>query len=238
MASTFAPTWLDPADVKSWLRLQQQDTSDDQLVQQVAAMAEPYVERCRPEWRVLVVPAALIRLDVRSGTGAVVVAVEEWQTETPAGVPITNGRGHVIQLWRDPTDDWGTITPSAQATAIALDPAGVQQSGPVTDAAGGAVSAGQAVTWASQAQLLVFTYGAPAQPGDPASFTLDNRLHTYQPDAETYQGAVMYAAREYRRRNRPAGVEMFGDVSSFVSRYDPDIDRALQTGAYARPVVS
>ena len=60
----------------------------------------------------------------------------------------------------------------------------------------------------------------------------------YVPDAETYGGAVMYAAREYRRRNSPAGIELFGDITSFVARFDPDIDRALQTGAYARPVVS
>ena len=61
---------------------------------------------------------------------------------------------------------------------------------------------------------------------------------TYTPDAETYQGAVMYAGRELRRRNSPAGVETFGDVGvSFVAKYDPDIDRALRTGAYRRPGV-
>jgi len=48
----------------------------------------------------------------------------------------------------------------------------------------------------------------------------------------------MYAAREYRRRNSPAGIETFGDQTSFVSRFDPDIDRALQTGSYAGPVIS
>lgn len=116
---SFEPVWLAVADVRSWLRLNAQDTSDDDLLRAVAAMAEPYVQRCRPEWLM--------------------------------------------------TDATGT---------------------------------------------------------------------KYVPDAETYQGAVMYAAREYRRRNSPAGVEMFGDVTSFVSRFDPDIDRALQTGIYARPVVS
>ena len=60
----------------------------------------------------------------------------------------------------------------------------------------------------------------------------------YQPDSETYQGARMYAAREYRRRNSPSGIESFGDVTSFVARWDPDIDRALQTGAWARPVIA
>lgn len=118
----FQPVWLATSDVKSWLRLNAQGDSDDDLVTAVSAMAEPYVQRCRPEW-----------------------------------------------LLPDPAD----------ATAL-----------------------------------------------------------LYQPDAETYQGAVMYAAREYRRRNSPAGVETFGDATSFVARFDPDIDRALQTGAYARPVVA
>jgi hypothetical protein len=58
----------------------------------------------------------------------------------------------------------------------------------------------------------------------------------YVPDAETYRGAVMYAAREYRRRNSPAGVQSFADGSTiYVSKYDSDIERALRTGAYASP---
>lgn len=60
----------------------------------------------------------------------------------------------------------------------------------------------------------------------------------YVPDAETYQGAVMYAAREYRRRNSPAGVQSFADGSTlYVSKYDSDIERALRTGAYSTPRV-
>ena len=60
----------------------------------------------------------------------------------------------------------------------------------------------------------------------------------YVPDAEVYQGAVMYAARECRRRNNPSGAETFGDGGiTFVSRYDPDIDRALHTGGYQMPGV-
>jgi hypothetical protein len=73
----------------------------------------------------------------------------------------------------------------------------------------------------------------------PEWFTADaDGVETYTPDAETYSGGVMYAAREYRRRNSPAGIEVFGEATSFVTRYDPDIDRALQTGAYAPPIVS
>lgn len=123
-AIDYQPSWLDIQDVKDWLRLNGADTTDDDLVTAVAAMAEPYVQRCRPEW---------------------------------LGIDVT----------------------------------------------------------------------------DP-----ENPVPVYLPDAETYQGAVMYAAREYRRRNSPAGIEIFGDAASFVSRFDPDIDRALQTGSYARPVVS
>jgi hypothetical protein len=62
--------------------------------------------------------------------------------------------------------------------------------------------------------------------------------YEYSPDAEVYSGAVMYAAREYRRRNSPAGIEMFGDGgSSFVSKYDPDIERCLRTGSWTAPAV-
>lgn len=59
----------------------------------------------------------------------------------------------------------------------------------------------------------------------------------YTPDAEVYQAAVMLAARLFRRRNSPGGVESFGDSVTFVSRYDPEIQRALRTGAYALPGV-
>jgi hypothetical protein len=118
---TFAPAWLAPQSVKDWLRLRGDDLTDDALIESVCAMAEPYVERCRPEF---LVPAA------------------------------------------DP---------------------------------------------------------------EPAA---------YRPDAEAYNGAVMYAAREYRRRNSPGGIEVFGETTSFVTRYDTDIERALHTGAWAPPITA
>ena len=122
-ARQYTPLWLSQDDVRAWLRLNDQDDGDGDLITRVCAMTEPYVERCRPEWF----------------------------TPPPAG-----------------------------------------STSPV-----------------------------------------------YMPDAETYQGGVMHAAREYRRRNSPAGVEAFGDAgTSFVARYDPDIEKALQTGAYARPVIA
>lgn len=68
----------------------------------------------------------------------------------------------------------------------------------------------------------------PPPPGWPVVFT---------PDAEVYQAAVMLAARLVRRRNSPGGVETFGESVTYVSRYDPDIGRALRTGLWALPGV-
>jgi hypothetical protein len=59
----------------------------------------------------------------------------------------------------------------------------------------------------------------------------------YEPDAEVYQAAVMLAARLVRRRNSPGGVESFGESVTYVSRYDPDIGRALHSGSWALPGV-
>ena len=123
MAAAFQPQWLQIADVKDWLRLGA-DSTDDDILNQAAAMAEPYVQRCRPEW-----------------------------------------------LGIDATDP-------------------------------------------------------------------DNPVRVYLPDAETYGTAVMLAGRVYRRRNSPAGIESFGETVSFVARYDPEIERGLMTGSYARPVVA
>lgn len=122
MAATFTPTWLDPADVATWLRLNApQATTDELELDRVCAATEFYVERCRPEFYVI----------------------------------------------------------------------------------------------------------------DP-----DTEDVTYEPDAETYQGGVMYAAREVRRRNSPSGVEIAVDGNPvFVSRYDSDIERALRTGTWNVPGV-
>ena len=68
----------------------------------------------------------------------------------------------------------------------------------------------------------------PNVPAAPPVFT---------PDGEVYQGAVMLAARLVRRRNSPAGIETFSDSVAYVSRWDPDIQRALRQGNYAWPAV-
>lgn len=73
------------------------------------------------------------------------------------------------------------------------------------------------------------------RPADPAVYPPAEPVYT--PDAEVYQGAVMLAARLVRRRNSPAGIETFSDSVAYVSRWDPDIQRALRQGAYAWPAL-
>jgi hypothetical protein len=51
------------------------------------------------------------------------------------------------------------------------------------------------------------------------------------------QGAVMLAARLYRRRNTPGGIESMADVAVYVPRRDSDVDRLLHMGAWAPPRV-
>jgi len=230
--AVYAPQWLEIADVKAWLRLNDQDNQDDDLLTRVAAMAEPYVQRCRPEWRVPVVLEAALRADAEYYSAQTVVRVDEWQTAHPDH-QLVDQRGHVVRLYVDPGDTWGVIDPNQVVQVLFTTGMGALEALPLLDAVTGQpVTTREASAWVTQRQLLVLT-----AVGD-THFTVNAAVTDYQPDGETYQGAVMYAAREYRRRNSPAGIEMFGDVTSFVSRYDPDIDRALQTGAYARPVVS
>lgn len=51
-------------------------------------------------------------------------------------------------------------------------------------------------------------------------------------------GATMLAARLWRRRNSPAGVESFGELGPiYVQRNDPDIALLLGLGNYQRPAV-
>lgn len=50
------------------------------------------------------------------------------------------------------------------------------------------------------------------------------------------EGATMLAARLFRRKNSPAGVEAFTDLGAvYVMRNDPDIALLLRRGPYAEP---
>jgi hypothetical protein len=55
--------------------------------------------------------------------------------------------------------------------------------------------------------------------------------------ANVTQGATMLAARLYRRRNSPGGIEAFADAAVYVGRTDPDVSRLLQLDHYAPPRV-
>lgn len=51
-------------------------------------------------------------------------------------------------------------------------------------------------------------------------------------------GATMLAARVWRRRNTPSGVEAFGELGPvYVQRNDPDIALLLGLGNHMRPAV-
>lgn len=51
-------------------------------------------------------------------------------------------------------------------------------------------------------------------------------------------GTIMLAARVYRRRNSPAGVEALGELGPvYVSRNDPDLAQLLKIGRYQVPRV-
>lgn len=63
-------------------------------------------------------------------------------------------------------------------------------------------------------------------------------LNDWSTAADVVHGANMLAARLFRRRNSPAGVEAFGaDGAVYISRNDPDIAQMLQLGSWARPQV-
>lgn len=52
------------------------------------------------------------------------------------------------------------------------------------------------------------------------------------------RGSTMLAARLFRRKGSPAGVEAFGSLGgAYVMRTDPDIAMLLQLGAWSGPAV-
>lgn len=72
--------------------------------------------------------------------------------------------------------------------------------------------------------LIVSYHGAP---DDGAEWSANLKL-----------GATMLAARIFRRRNSPAGVESLGELGPvYVSRNDPDLAQLLRLGRYAEPRV-
>lgn len=68
-----------------------------------------------------------------------------------------------------------------------------------------------------------------------AALPVISNLHPDQGDwpADVHQGAVMLAARWYRRRNTPAGVESYADNVVYLPRRDADVASLLHLGAPA-----
>lgn len=55
--------------------------------------------------------------------------------------------------------------------------------------------------------------------------------------ADVVYGAQLLAARLWARRGSPTGLASFGEFgAAAVVRLDPDLERLLSTGRYARPV--
>lgn len=56
--------------------------------------------------------------------------------------------------------------------------------------------------------------------------------------ADVKQGATMLAARLWRRRNSPSGVEAITETGAqYIARHDPDLSRLLRIDNYIRPAV-
>ena len=62
---------------------------------------------------------------------------------------------------------------------------------------------------------------------------------TAQPTSDVYFAGMQLAARLYQRRNSLVGVAAFNEMGGpvYVSKFDPDIERGLRIGAFARPAV-
>lgn len=74
--------------------------------------------------------------------------------------------------------------------------------------------------------------------GPPTIPTADGSALDYRPKFK--QGATMLAARVYRRRNSPNGVEDYGgDLGGaiYTRATDPDVAQMLNLGRYERPAV-
>lgn len=55
---------------------------------------------------------------------------------------------------------------------------------------------------------------------------------------DVVEGATLLAARLFRRKNSPAGVETFGaEGAAYVMRMDPDVALLLGLGNHQRPAV-
>lgn len=51
-------------------------------------------------------------------------------------------------------------------------------------------------------------------------------------------GLIMWAQRQWARRSSPTGITGYSDSgATYVARWDPDVERLLRIGKWARPVV-
>lgn len=58
---------------------------------------------------------------------------------------------------------------------------------------------------------------------------------TFTPPPSVVAAATLATARLYARESSPAGVANYGEFAAHVLRNDPDIERMLGVGRYAKP---
>jgi hypothetical protein len=99
------------------------------------------------------------------------------------------------------------------------------------------------VTYAEVRQYLKLKDGLDVELVQEAVDAVNDLLLTWKKDtlvfpARFIRGGVMLAARLYRRRNSPGGVEDMGNLGAvYIQRNDPDIAMLLEIGTYKRPQV-
>lgn len=99
------------------------------------------------------------------------------------------------------------------------------------------------VTYASVREYLKLKADTDIELVEEAVDAVNDLLVAWKGDitfpARYIRGGVMLAARLYRRRNSPGGVENMGqDIGVvYIQRNDPDIAMLLEIGTYRKPVV-
>lgn len=54
---------------------------------------------------------------------------------------------------------------------------------------------------------------------------------------QTKLGAIMLAARWYKRKDSQEGTTLIGDTALYVARYDADVSRLLNIDSFSKPVI-
>lgn len=85
---------------------------------------------------------------------------------------------------------------------------------------------------------LAATAYVERQRADLLLYDVDGVPVDYEPTPDVLAGAMLLAARLHARKSSPTGLASYGEFGpAAVLRFDPDLERLLAVGRYARPVV-